>query len=73
MKSGLPAFSKAVRRYALVIDAICGAALALVAIKLGAGIGVVGSGSLLTLLIILAWVGIETVLARARRRSAIRP
>lgn len=72
MKSGPPAFSKTVRRYALAIDVICGAALALVAMKLAAGIGVVGLGSLVTLLIILAWVGIETVLARGRRRSAIR-
>jgi hypothetical protein len=56
----------------VVADVACGLLLALVAITVAAGIGVVGFGALLALLITLAWVGIEGGLGRVRRRLAIR-
>jgi hypothetical protein len=55
-----------------VIDLACGALLAIVAIMIAAGVGVVGVGALIALLLTLAWMGIESALARARRRSAVR-
>jgi hypothetical protein len=59
-------------RRALVVDLACGALLAIVAMAIAAGIGVVGVGALIALLVTLAWVGIEAVLVRVRHRSAIR-
>jgi hypothetical protein len=50
-----------------VVDLACGALLAIVAMAIAAGIGVVGVGALVVLLVILAWVGIESALARVRR------
>ncbi len=73
MKSRPAAFPKTLGRYALAIDVICGAVLAIVAIELAAGIGVVGFGALVTLLVALGWMGIEAALARVRGRSATRP
>ena len=64
--------TKVARRRALVIDLACGSLLAIAAITIAAGIGVVGVGALVALLLALAWTGIESALARARRRSAIR-
>lgn len=55
------------RRRALVFDLACGALLAIIALVLAAGIGVVAFGALIALLVALAWAGIETALARARR------
>lgn len=64
MKARPPVPPKPVRRHALAIDMLCGALLAIVAIELSAGIGVVGFGAIITLLIVLAWVGIEAALRR---------
>lgn len=58
------------RRRALVVDLACGALLAIVAIAIAAGIGVVGVGALIALLVALAWVGIEAALARVRPRRS---
>lgn len=55
------------RRRALVVDLACAALLAIVAIVLAAGIGVVAVGAILALLVALLWVAAEAVLARARR------
>jgi hypothetical protein len=55
------------RRRALVVDLACGALLAIIALVVAAGIGVVAVGALIALLATLAWAGIETVLRRARR------
>jgi hypothetical protein len=59
--------ARVARRRALAIDLACGALLAIVAITVAAGIGVVGVGALIALLAILAWLGIEAALARLRR------
>ena len=58
--------ARVARRRALLVDLICGLVLAIVAIALAAGIGVVGLGALLTLAVVLAWVGAETLLRRRR-------
>jgi hypothetical protein len=64
--------TRVARRRALVADLACGVLLAIVAMTIAAGIGVVGFGALVALLVTLAWVGIESAIARVRRRSAIR-
>ncbi|HET8566406.1 MAG TPA: hypothetical protein VFL77_08015 [Solirubrobacterales bacterium] len=61
--------AKVERRRALVVDLACAALVAIVAILVSAGIGVVGVGALIVLVAALAWVGIEAALARGRRRS----
>jgi hypothetical protein len=50
-----------------VVDLACGILLAIAAMTIAAGIGVVAVGALIALLIALAWVGIDAALARARR------
>jgi hypothetical protein len=48
-------------------DTLIALALALTAITLAAGIGVVGFAALLVLLVLLLWIGLETVLGNAIR------
>lgn len=61
--------ARVARRRALVVDLVCGLVLAIIAITVSAGIGVVAVGALIALLTILVWIGIETALARVRRRA----
>lgn len=57
------------RRRALVFDLLCAAMLALVALTVAAGIGVVGVGAVIVLLLALVWLALEALVARVRRRS----
>jgi hypothetical protein len=50
-----------------VVDVACGALLAIAAITIAAGIGVVAVGAILALLVALVWAAIEAALARVRR------
>jgi hypothetical protein len=59
--------ARVARRRALVVDVVCALLLALLAIMVAAGIGVVAVGALVALLVVLAWVGIEAALLRVRR------
>jgi hypothetical protein len=59
--------AKVAKRRALVFDLVCGMLLAIGAIAVAAGMGIVAVGALVALLIALASVGIEVALARARR------
>jgi hypothetical protein len=52
-----------------VVDLACATLLAMVAITVAAGIGVVAVGALVALLVTVTWVGIETAIARVRRRA----
>jgi hypothetical protein len=61
------------RQRALLADLICGVLLAILAIAIAAGIGVVAVGAVLALLVTSAWVGIERALALVRRRSTDEP
>lgn len=56
------------RRRALLVDLLCGALLAILAMTIAAGIGVVAIGALIALLFALAWIGLEGGFARVRRR-----
>jgi hypothetical protein len=58
--------ARVARRRALLVDLICGVLLAIVAIAIAAGVGVVGVGALLTLVVVLAWTGVENLLGRRR-------
>lgn len=67
MSARRPVSARVARQRALVVDLGCGLLLAIVAIVVAAGIGVVAVGALVALLLVLLWVAIETALARARR------
>jgi hypothetical protein len=56
------------RQRALLADLTCGALLAIVAMAIAAGIGVVAVGAVIALVIASAWVGIERALMLVRRR-----
>jgi hypothetical protein len=58
----------AASRRAFFADLLAALALAIVAIALAAGIGVVGLLALLVLLALSAWVGVEAVVRSLRRR-----
>jgi hypothetical protein len=60
----------AATRRALLVDCLVALTLALVAIILAAGIGVVGFAALLVALVLVLWIGVE---AGLRRRSGLRP
>jgi Na+/serine symporter len=60
------------RQQALVVDIALATLLAVVALTVAAGIGVVAAGALLALLVALAWIGVEAALGRLRR-AARRP
>lgn len=55
------------RQRALVVDVACATLLAVIALTVAAGIGVVAAGALLALLVALAWIGVEAGLGRLRR------
>ena len=57
-------------RRSLLADCLIALTLALVAIILAAGIGVVGVAALLVALVLVLWIGVE---AGLRRRSGPRP
>jgi hypothetical protein len=62
-------------RRAFFADLLIAIALAMVTILLAAGIGVVGFFALLVLLILGAWIGLESAISsllRRRRRRAVR-
>lgn len=56
-------------RRSLLVDAILAAILAALALSFAAGLGVVAFFALPVLLIGLAWIGIERLVLRLRRRS----
>ena len=61
----------AAARRSLLADFLIALAIALVALQLAAGVGVVGFFAILALLILLLWLGIEAAIRRlARRRGA---
>jgi hypothetical protein len=61
----------AAARRSLLADFLIALAIALVALQLAAGVGVVGFFAILALLILLLWLGIEAAIRRlARRREA---
>lgn len=64
--------AEAAARRALLIDALCAIALALAALILCAGLGIVGVIAVLTLLAIAAWFAIEALVHALKRRSAPR-
>jgi hypothetical protein len=58
-------------RRSLLADSLIAMAVALVALQLAAGVGVVGFFALLVLLILLSWIGLEAAIRGvARRRRA---
>lgn len=57
----------AAARRSLLADTLIALALALTAITLAAGIGVVGFAALLVLLVLLLWIGLEAALRNAIR------
>jgi NhaP-type Na+/H+ or K+/H+ antiporter len=59
-------------RRSLLVDSLIALLLAMVAILLAAGIGVVGFVALLVLLLLLLWIGIEAALHRHSRRRRVR-
>lgn len=60
------------RQRALVVDIAGGTILAVAALTLAAGIGVVAVGALLALAVVLVWSGLEAIVRRLRRRRSIR-
>lgn len=61
--------ARVARERALLADLTCGVLLAIVALTIAAGIGVVGVAALIALVVTSGWVGIERALARVRRRG----
>ncbi len=55
-------------RRALLVDALAAALLALAAILVSAGIGVVGFGALAIILVLVAWIAVEFLLRLILRR-----
>jgi UPF0716 family protein affecting phage T7 exclusion len=62
----------AAARRSLLADFLIALALALLAITLAAGIGVVGFAAILVLLVLLSWLGIEAALRRGPGRRGSR-
>ncbi|MFT3863323.1 MAG: hypothetical protein QM729_03550 [Solirubrobacterales bacterium] len=62
----------AARRRSMLVDALFGAALAIVLIVAAAGIGVVGFFALLCALVLVPWYLVEGGLRRARGRGRVR-
>jgi cobalamin synthase len=59
----------AARRRSLLVDAILGILVGVVAISVAAGIGVVGFVALICALIVVSWYLIEGSIRMARRKS----
>ncbi len=57
----------AAARRSFLADLLIALALAVLAISLAAGIGIVGFGAILVLLTLLVWFGIEAVVVRVKR------
>jgi hypothetical protein len=62
----------AAARRSLLADFLIALAIALVALQLAAGVGVVGFFAILALLILLLWLGIEAAIRRLTRRRGAR-
>jgi hypothetical protein len=62
----------AAARRSLLADFLVAILLAVVAILLAAGIGIVGFAALLALLVLLLWIGAEAAAHRWARRRAVR-
>jgi hypothetical protein len=62
----------AARRRSLLLDGLLGAAIAIAAIVVTAGIGVVGFFALLCFLVIVPWYVLEGGLRAVRRRRRLR-
>ena len=60
-------------RRALLADLLIALAVAVAVLSLTAGVGIAAVIALPTLLIVLAWIGIEALVRRARRRKADAP
>lgn len=60
-------------RRALLFDTLAAILLAVLALSLAAGLGIVGFFGLPLLLALLLWVGLERLLRRTGRRAAARP
>ncbi len=58
----------AAARRALLADVLVAIVLALVAIGIAAGIGIVGAVALLVFLFVVLWYGVEAAVRRVRRR-----
>ena len=67
-RRGISAGARA--RRALLADTLAAIALAVLVLSLAAGLGVVGFFALPVLLLGLAWVGVERLATRRRRRQA---
>jgi hypothetical protein len=63
---------EAATRRTLLLDALCAVGLALAALILCAGLGIVGVIAVLTLLAIAIWFAIEALVHALKRRSAPR-
>jgi hypothetical protein len=63
----------AAARRALLADTLVAIGIAFLAFQLAAGVGVVAFLALPAFLVLLAWIAIEAVVRRARRRSARSP
>jgi hypothetical protein len=63
----------AAARRSLLADLLIASALAMLALQLAAGIGVVGFLALSAIVVLLPWIGVEAAIHRgARRRGARR-
>jgi hypothetical protein len=61
-------------RRSLLADCLVAIAVALLALQLAAGVGVVGFFALLVLLVLLSWIGLEAAIrSLGRRRIRARP
>lgn len=58
----------AAARRSLLADLGVAVAIALLALQLAAGVGVVGFFALLALLVLLLWIGVEAALRKGARR-----
>ena len=59
-------------RRSLLADSLIAIALALLALQLAAGVGVVGFIALLVLLVVLSWIGLEAAIRSLGRRRRAR-
>jgi hypothetical protein len=62
----------AAARRSLLADLLIAIAIALVVLRLAAGVGVVGFFAILALLALVVWLGVEAVIHGAARRRAAR-
>lgn len=72
MRLPTPASPAAAARRSLLFDTVAAIVIAVAAILLAAGIGVVGFVALLAATVLVAWFGIEATLRRTRRRCSRR-